>query len=47
MRNHECFTYAFTSNISSAFHIGVAYFVVKLILYFTNERIWARVRWRY
>ena len=31
-------TYAFTSDISSAFHIGLADFVVKLILYFTNER---------
>lgn len=40
-------TYAYTSDISSAVHIGLADFLIKLMLYFTNERIWARISWGY
>lgn len=40
-------TYAYTSDISSAVHIGLADFFVKLILYFANERVWARISWGY
>ncbi len=40
-------TYLFTSSLESSLKIGLADFLVKLSLYFINERIWSSVIWGY
>ncbi len=40
-------TYLFTSSLESSLKIGLADFLVKLSLYFINERIWSSVSWGY
>ncbi len=37
--------FLFTGDISSSVQIGLADFIVKLTLFFVNERLWARVTW--
>lgn len=37
--------YLFTGDVSSAFQIGVLDFIIKLILFYVNDRTWVRIKW--
>ena len=37
--------FAFTGEAERAFQIGAVDFVIKLSLYFLNDRIWNRIGW--
>jgi len=39
--------YGFTKDIGSSIQIGSFDFVVKLTLYYVNDRFWNRIKWGY
>jgi len=37
----------FTENISASIQIGMADFIIKMALFFANDRVWNRIQWGY